>query len=64
MGLGGGCKFVIAPPFQKKGGAPVPLPPPGYEPPQNRIVVNLARNSLPNHQTVQFNLLENCKFEI
>ena len=27
MGLGGGCKFVIAPPFQKKGGAPVPLHP-------------------------------------
>ena len=26
MGLeGGGCKFVIAPLFQKKGGAPAPL---------------------------------------
>ena len=30
---GGGCKFVISPPFQKIGGAPAPLhPPPGYGP--------------------------------
>ena len=28
MGLGGGCKFVIAPPFQKKGGCTCPPAPP------------------------------------
>ena len=34
MGLGGGCKFVIAPLFQKKGGCTCPPAPPfpGYGP--------------------------------
>ena len=29
---GGGCKFVIAPPFRRKGGAPAALHTPGYGP--------------------------------
>ena len=35
----GGCKFVIAPPFRRKGGAPVRLhlPPPGYGPVLSRV---------------------------
>ena len=37
MGLGGGCKFVILPLFQKKGGTP----PPGYWPEKNVYYIYL-----------------------
>ena len=51
MGLrGGGANSSLQPPFRRKGGAPVPLHPPGYGPDENnKTSTHESTNQQINH---------------